>query len=319
MSNVIELSSIVKPNSNIARMAELEAAQAQQGLYYDVIEGEATFTVDGVTKVAENKKALINADTGKLIAYMGMGYHTVTMREMFGALNPLIANSDIDLTGAYSTVRVGYNGARAAVNYVFPEHKLDMGGPHGPTYLQLLVINSFDGSTGLISAFGGLRGYCLNTQVFGEHVGFKRYHNAQLDFDDVARTVTRGIEVFAKEGENWKRMVEAPVYSDDAYKAIMDYCKKETILVPTYSDYQANKVLMGKTRDTKVDNMMRVWEDYARDLGGNEFALFNCLTHVAEHGCAKSGNAEQSLAGVQTRLQAVRDVSARHLTQFKAA
>jgi hypothetical protein len=65
--------------------------------------------------------------------------------------------------------------------------------------------------------------------------------------------------------------------------------------------------------------MMRIFHDYANDLGYNEFALYNTLTHVAEHGCAKSGNAEQSLNGIQSRLQLVREVSARHLMQFKAA
>lgn len=314
MNNVIQLFDS-KGNTNAERMAYLEADQANQGLYYDVIEGEATYTVDGVTKVAENKKALINGNTGELISYMGQGYKTVTNGEMFGTLNPLIAKSDIDLDGAYSKVKVGYNGARTAVNYVFPAHKIDVGGGDH-TYLQLLVINSFDGTTGLISAFGGLRGFCLNTQIFGEHVGFKRYHNASLEFDDIAKTVTRGIEVFANEGDAWKRMLEATVTTDDAYKAIMDYCKKDILLSPTYADFVSNKAT---PRTTKVDNMMRIYGDYEKDLGPNEFALFNCLTHVAEHGCAMSGNAEQSLAGVQTRLEAVRSVSARHLTQFKAA
>jgi hypothetical protein len=304
-----------KGNTNAERMAYLEAEQEKQGLFYDVIEGKATFTVDGVTKVADNKKALINGNTGELISYMGNGYRTVTNKEMIGTLNPLIAKCDIDLNGAYSKVKVGYNGARTAVNYVFPEHKIDVGGGDN-TYLQLLVINSFDGSTGLISAFGGLRGFCLNTQIFGQHVGFKRYHNAQLDFDDVAATVTRGIEVFAQEGETWKRMLETNTYADDAYKAVMDYCKKDTLAFPTYQDFLSNKV---SKRTTKVENMMRVWEDYAKDLGYNEFALYNTLTHVAEHGCAESGNKEQSLNGIQTRSQLVREVSARHLVQFKAA
>ena len=308
MNNVITLD-----NSLNNRIASLEEQQAAQGAYFDIIESPSVYTFGGELRENGNK-TLVNSETGEFISEMSQNYVTVPNEEILGTLNEYIARSDIDITGAKCNVRVGYNGKRTAVDYIFPNHKISTGGGDD-TYLSLGVINSFDGSTGLLSAFGGLRGLCLNTQFFGEVVSFKKYHNSGLDFDDVAETITRGLNVFYAEGDKWKRMIEAQINDVEAYQAILHYCgiSKHDVGL-TYTLYVGNKE---GNRATKVDDMMKVYNKYKQELGQNQFALFNCLTHTAEHG-AKKVKKPQSISTIGKRGDLVRAVSMNHLSEFRA-
>jgi len=310
------------------RIAGLEAEQAKQGAYYDVIVEPAIYKHDGEIKEVPNKVALVNGSTGKFISQMSKGYKVVSNKETLGTLNAHLARSDIDLTGAYSKVRVGYNGGRTAVNYVFPAHKIETA-PGDYTYLSLLFINSFDGSTSLISSFGGLRGYCLNTQVFGEMVSFKKLHNNSLDFDDVAETVTRGLEVFLKEGDAWKRMLETQIDYYKAVAAILKWFKIDPVVDDTfgsmsfsYENFASNYIRAAANNEMKmppkVETALGIWNKYVEEFGHNEFALYNTLTHLAEHGALKSGNRPQALGTIQKRHSAVRAISNQYLTQYAA-
>jgi len=257
----------------------------------------------------------VSQATGEFLSYVSQGYNLQQMEDSCGILNNYIARTDaIDLEGAHTDVRVGYGGRRAAINIVFPAHKITTS-EDDHTYLSLLVMNSFDTSTSLIAAFGGLRGYCLNTQTWGEDVRFSKAHDSKLDFEDVARTITRGIEVFGKEGDNYRRMLSAPVTTDDAYLAIGDYCNLDLCLFPTFGEYRKAHA---RKRVTRVENMMGIFFKYQKELGSNEFAIFNTLSHVSSHGCSATGNKPQAISGIQGRNNNVRRVALNHLEHYAA-
>jgi len=333
MTNVIELfgkkpaaatlspltDSIVNNTIETGRANLLDSLHSQ-GAFYDVECTANLFPVTEGDKTAyrsTGKKTLINGTTKQPISVMSDAYTVVQNKDIFNALDRQIAESDLDLTGAYTKVDVANNGAQVAVRYIFPAHSVDTGNGD-TTSLMITAINSFNGSTSFCIYLGGFRGYCMNTQVFGTTiVQYKKQHSRGLSIDRAAEIIRGGIDVFNMEGEIWKKMAQTTVTDQDAYLALAEMAEIDVCLYPTYRKYQ-REVIDAQTRTTKMENYVRIYRKYAQEMGSSEFALYNTLTHISTHGAAQSGNRDQAISTFSDRTNKVKRIAYNHLTSYAA-
>ncbi len=301
-----------------ARVALLEKIRGK--IDYDVLPADHTYLNPVSGEVEKTgRKDLINGNTGKFIANMSNGYCVVQNVDIFEALDKEIADSGIDITDAETYVDVQNDGGSVAVRYVFPAHSVDTGNGD-TTSLMITAINSFNGSTGFAIYVGGFRGYCMNTQVFGTTiVGYRKKHCKNLCINKAASIIRTGLDVFLMEGEIWKEMRSRVVSSDSAFKALAEYAKIDLAKTPTLEAYLMDRRVKGMIKVAPIENYMRIYNDYVSEMGANEFALYNTLTHIGTHGAAAVGNRTQANSTFDTRSKDVRKVVTKHCTAYAQA
>jgi len=217
-----------------------------------------------------NKKALINTANGKVMSVVSKGYKVVTNEEIFSGFCRSVEASRIDADGAQVNVRQTPDGARAMVDFVFPNQLLRVGHDESTTALQLCALNSFDGTTRYITKAGGLRMKCLNGQILGNIVGaYSSTHTSQLDVDAGAESVIRMIEQFNKASDYWGAMMKVSVGKETADKVFMKF-----LMI---------KELNPKYENSRLERCRQLWRQYSGEMGRNAYALYNVLTHYVSH------------------------------------
>lgn len=263
------------------------------GLLFNVQE-DKLYTQSGAE--VPNKKALINLNNGKVMSVVSKGYKVVTNDEIFSGFCKSIEASQIDADGAQVKVRQTPDGARAMVDFVFPNQLLRVGDDDSTTALQLCALNSFDGTTRYITKAGGLRMKCLNGQILGSIVGaYSSTHTAQLNVDEGAESVIRMIEQFNKASDYWGAMMQSAVSSDVAYKVFLKF-----LMIDRIDPEREN---------ARVNRCMDLWRQYSMELGRNAYALYNVLTHYVSHQEKQYKNPTNSAIHQRRQLEKVLNTS----------
>ena len=263
------------------------------GLLFNVQE-DALYTQSGAE--VPNKKALINLNNGKVMSVVSKGYKVVTNDEIFSGFCKSIEASQIDADGAQVKVRQTPDGARAMVDFVFPNQLLRVPQDESTTALQLCALNSFDGTTRYITKAGGLRMKCLNGQILGNIVGaYSSTHTAQLNVDEGAESVIRMIEQFNKASDYWGGMMQTSVCDQTAYKVFLKF-----LMIDRPDPEREN---------ARINRCMDLWKQYRMELGKNAYALYNVLTHYVSHQEKQYKNPTNSAMHQRRQLEKVLNTS----------
>lgn len=313
MSNVINIAK----NDRLGFLDGLH----KEGVFYDVEVRDnmypSVMSNGEVNYLSTGKKTLVNGNTSKPLSVMSDSYVVVQNKDVFTELDKRIAESGLDLTDAYTKVDVANGGANVAVQYIFPAHSVETDSGD-KTSLMITAINSFNGTSSFCIYLGGFRSYCMNTQVFGTTiVAYRHQHCRGLSIKKAADIIRTGIDVFNMEGEVWKAMSKKSVSENKAWKALADYGNVDISEHGKYSDYVA--WCATQKRMTKLENYMRIFNQYVKEMGNTEFALYNTFTHIATHGSSKKGDRKQSISGFEARNKVVKRVSRNWLTSYKEA
>ena len=219
-------------------------------------------------KPVNNRVALINGKTGDVMGIVSDRYKVVSNEEIFSKFCSTIAESDIATDGARVAVKQTPTGSRAMVDFIFPEHSLEVGG-YDNVALQLCALNSFDGSLRYVVKAGGLRTKCLNGQITGDIIGsYSSTHTSQLDVGDSADQIIKMLSDFDKAANYWRGMMQIPVSTPDAIKAGFRFLNLEPI---DDADIIAPK-------NPRMRHFKALWMKYGAELGRNLYALYNVLT-----------------------------------------
>lgn len=252
-----------------------------QGLYFNVATERLT-TDSGVR--LQSHKSIVHADSRDVISVVGEGYKVVTNEEIFTKFNQALANSGLDLDGVKIDAQQSHNRARAFVRYTFPAHNFKVA-DGDEMAMQLLVMNSYDGSIAFKSYLGAYRFICLNGMVVGDNFA-STYgkHTANLDISFAAGKLAQAADVFANQQEEWARMTTTKVSED-----------------------QAKKVIELVTRGEKLqEQLLGQFHLEAVKLGYTQWALFNALTHWSTHQKVAGKAAANRAAIIVNREESVR-------------
>ena len=226
-------------------------------------------------KQVDNRKALINTKSGKIMSIVSDSYKVVTNEEIFSSFCKNIEDANIDTDGATVNVRQTSTGSRAMVDFTFPAHKISVDGDNSATALQFCALNSFDGSTRYVAKAGGLRMKCMNGQIVGNIIGaYSSLHTKALDVDLGADVISKMLKDFDTSKQYWNRMMQVGVRDNIAYHVIVKF-----LGIKEYEGAPARPIRKNK----RFDELVGLWAQYRRELGDNAYALYNALTHYISH------------------------------------
>lgn len=281
-------------NSSNAIYNNLMAQLQDKNALFNVRE-EAIQTASGI--IIPGKKTLINERTGMPMSVVSTNYRTVSNEEIFNSFLRNVIDSGIDATDAEVNVKFANHGAKTMVDFRFPNETITTAGDTSPTQLQIVALNSFDGSTRYVTKVGGFRIKCLNGQIIGKTVGaYSSTHNPSLDVEAGAAKVIAMLQNFRTAGEYWTSMMARRINDDTAMAVIGQFFNV---------DHNDQKAMSTKTVLTVVNK----WDAYSNELGPNAYALYNALTDYVTHKTYKEDTAATGLIFNQGRLERVLETS----------
>lgn len=244
----------------------------------------AVYLNDEMPKRLETHKAIVNKD-GDPIAVVGKNYNVVQDSDIMPQFHDVIMASSLDKTGMTKKISYSHNGAKTKVVYTFPAHEMAVDvGDH--VQLQIMVLNSCDGTWKFMSMLGAVRLACMNGQVVVD--AFSSYsakHTKSLDTDVAIEKLETALEVYEANVKLWQQFAKSGVTNAQATAVFEKVAGKsdrlQVLLEETFIKYKAE---MGKT----------IW------------ALFNTLTDWSTH--AKFKNEANKVATIYNREAKVRNV-----------
>lgn len=244
----------------------------------------AVYLDDEMPKRLETHKAIVNKD-GDPIAVVGKNYNVVQDSDIMPQFHDVIMASSLNKTGMTKKIEYSHNGAKTKVVYTFPAHEMavDVG---DFVQLQIMVLNSCDGTWKFMSMLGAVRLACMNGQVVVD--AFSSYsakHTKSLDTDVAIEKLETALEVYEANVKLWQQFAKAGVTNAQATAVFEKVAGKSDRL----------QVLLEET-----------FLKYKAELGTTVWALFNTLTDWSSH--AKFKNEANKVATIYNREAKVRKV-----------
>jgi hypothetical protein len=236
-----------RPRMTLTVVDDIFFNVAERGLYVPLKAG--TFQPSGY-------KALVRGDRGKLevLASVRDSYKLVTNREVYDALQPVLAPYDTDIYTYYDR-----GGAKSYIDCRFNGVSRGYGG--AAICFRTIFINGY-GGTSLGAKIGAINSFCTNGSILGEYEGSYRRHTSGLDVSIAADWVEAGLKKWEVVNEKWTRWLKEEISTDHSHKAVTEMSESE--------DHQ------GKMIRTLVAKYIPVY-------GNTRFALYQTLTDYATH------------------------------------
>ena len=131
---------------------------------FPVMEIPAIGSPEGVGEMINSTgyKFIVREDTGDVLSCMTDEYKLVTNETVLNHANPIIEKSG----GKVKEVRMFANGAKTTLKWHFPNEKVNIGKNEDLTP-EIIINNSYNGTSGLNILAGAFRLVCTNGMIIG--------------------------------------------------------------------------------------------------------------------------------------------------------
>lgn len=221
--------------------------------------------------------------------------------DLYRQLVGICKSSGINSEGVQVNSQMSPNGSRGLVQMTFPHYEIDLG--HGDTsQFQLLARSSFDGSWPAVFQAGAIRMACLNGQIFADNVClYKSRHTKNLNLDSARHKMVEAMKTFEIEAERWHRWKESTISDRQALEI---FAKAADCSVVAESWDVPLVDLLSKIKNKSLKFM---WNQYIfhekKELGDNEWAVYNALTHWSTHAPVGDKTNSNSVLTIKARQQ----------------
>jgi len=159
---------------------------------------------------ADRYKAIVDADTGKLLSIVSKDYRLIRHEQAIDELEDILYGAEG--LGPFSVKTEFYNdGGRMRRSYGFEKVTVEVGLGE-KVHPELLLYNSYDLTWPLILLLGAFRFVCTNGLIVGEKFyQFRKRHVLELERMDFTEQVVTALERFKKQVETWKRWETQPL------------------------------------------------------------------------------------------------------------
>ena len=253
--------------------------------FFEPIETPLFATYEGQSVEVPNRKAIIRSDTGEVVSTVGHNYKVVNNATVFAAFDQALAESEIDLTGAYKRVSVASGGAKTILAYSFPAYEETITNRETGDVIRLtaLLLNSYDASSMFSARFQEDRLICKNSMVGATDITtFAGRHTQNLQIEHAAEKIKQSIDVFCGKADLYKRWANDKISLDTAIKC--------------FEKLSVKKSFTTEVNEKRLEEYLEQWNVEVRALGHTKWALYNTLTHISTHAkvqerSLKAGNA----------------------------
>lgn len=216
---------------------------------------------------------VVRTDTNTVLGHHGSRYKLVPHDDVVNSIMDAVKQSDITTDYKEPSISVFENGRKMRGELIFPDLTIQ---PKVGDIVQARIVftNSYDQSWSFFQSFDALRLWCLNGCTTPNAVARSRYkHTTFLNVDGSAAKIQKGAEHFHTRKDEWQIWMKRKL-SDDWVELFF----KKTI-AKGFSRQQS----VENVNQKQMENLLRIWDNEKKQLGNNQWALYNCLTYWATH------------------------------------
>jgi len=234
------------------------------------------------------KKAIVNAKTGRVLGVVGRGYRMVTNREaldwayqccrtVFPETKPgewEVKTSDAPATGGHCFIDLVHNSTALDFTFVPAKDRPDAFGPF------IRVTNSYNGLRALAFDIGFFRKVCKNGMILPESIIRFKFTHLRKDIGETIRFEVAH-ERFAKLKASFNGYLEA-LRDCPVSRSEFEPLFSGVLLIRKPKDMNP-EIAIAEDWDTLSRHLSKLCGRYAEELGQNAYAVFSAITEFASH------------------------------------
>ncbi len=216
-------------------------------------------------------RAIVRTDTNKVLGVHGSKYTAIKHDDVVNSILDAVADAKVS-KDMDCKIDVLEDGAKMRGSILFNDLVIE---PDVGDYVrfQVLFYNSYDGSWSFQQSARGFRLWCKNgcadTDTIAETIS---KHTKGISVEASASKITAGVDAFFKKKEIWQEWMKTPVsrqMAEEFFKATLCNIKSKTSTI--------------RWNESRLNTLMRLWDDDSNKLGKNKWALYNAMTYWASH------------------------------------
>ena len=239
-----------------------------------------TFNLEAVSKTGNGanievppkmSRAIVRTDTNKVLGIHGSKYTAIKHDDVVNSVMDAVADANIS-KDMDCKIEVLEDGAKLRGSIMFNDLVIE---PDVGDYVkfQVLFFNSYDGSWSFQQSARGFRVCCKNgcadTDTIAQTIA---KHTKGISVEGSAAKITAGAKAFFEKKDIWQEWMRTPVsrkMAEDFFKATLCNIKSKTSTI--------------RWNESRLNKLMRLWDEDSNKLGNNKWALYNAMTYWASH------------------------------------
>jgi hypothetical protein len=222
------------------------------------------------TKV-DDKKYVINANTGDYIGIVGNGFTCASHGDFFRNVMDTTTEtlSEDDMEGAIVNWRSAHKDGWAMMDMTLPNVTAKIATDKHETTLmkRIIALHGVNGTCSNTTIFGAIDFFCLNGQITGDHSKVMRKNTSNFSLDRFISELHKSQQDFTAQAEQMQRWAETSLIYVDV-KAMIERIMKS---------------------DRKSEKMYGLYNQEASRRGRNLWALYSAFTNYATYADERNG------------------------------
>tara|TARA_R110002153_G_scaffold103366_3_gene240497 strand:- start:1602 stop:2444 length:843 start_codon:yes stop_codon:yes gene_type:complete len=229
------------------------------------------FNVEFETTKMEDKKYVINGDTGEYIGIVGTGFNCVNHKDFF--TDVISATTDAltaeEAKNASITWRSAHKNGWAMMDMMLPNmsEKITTDKHETTVMKRVIALHGVNGTCANTTIFGAIDFFCLNGQIRGKHDKVMRKNTSNFNLDTFIRELKKSQEDFKAQTKQMQRWAETSIATIDVV------AKLETIMLSK----------------KKAEKMYMLYNQEVSRRGRNLWSLYSAFTNYASYADERNG------------------------------
>ena len=222
------------------------------------------------TKV-DDKKYVINSNTGDYIGIVGNGFTCANHGDFFRNVMDTTTEtlSEHDMEGAEIKWRSAHKDGWAMMDMTLPNVKAKITTDKHETTLmkRIIALHGVNGTCSNTTIFGAIDFFCLNGQITGDHSKVMRKNTSNFSLDRFITELHKSQQDFTAQAEQIQRWANTSLMHVDV-KALLEGIMKS---------------------DRKSEKMYGLYNQEVATRGRNLWALYSAFTNYATYADERNG------------------------------
>lgn len=229
------------------------------------------FSVEFEPTKVDDKKYVINSNTGDYIGIVGNGFTCANHGDFFRNVIDTTTEtlSEYDMEGAIVNWRSAHKDGWAMMDMTLPNVTAKVATDKHETTLmkRIIALHGVNGTCSNTTIFGAIDFFCLNGQITGDHNKVMRKNTSNFSLDRFITELHRSQQDFTAQAEQLQRWANTSLVYVDV-KALLDKLMKSEV---------------------KADKMFSLYNQETQVRGRNLFALYSAFTNYASYADERNG------------------------------
>ena len=229
------------------------------------------FNVEFEPTKVDDKKYVINGDTGDYIGIVGNGFTCASHGDFFRNVMDTTTQtlSDYDMEGAQIKWRSAHKDGWAMMDMTLPNVTAKIATDKHETTLmkRIIALHGVNGTCSNTTIFGAIDFFCLNGQITGDHSKVMRKNTSNFSLDRFITELHKSQQDFTAQAEQMQRWANTSLMHVDV-KAMLEGIMKS---------------------DRKSEKMYGLYNQEVATRGRNLWALYSAFTNYATYADERNG------------------------------